>query len=102
MITGDLPIEHETYGTYYPLDSERLSRLREALQIIISMWTEERSKFKGKFYKIKEPPCWPKPIQKPHSPIWIDSGKSHIVKIAAKFADNFNILGGSPEPYREK
>ena len=65
---GDLPIEHETYGIYYPPDSERLSRLREALQIIISMWTEERPKFKGKFYEIKEPPCWPKPIQKPHPP----------------------------------
>jgi len=101
---GDLPVEHETYGIEYPPDGERIARLREALQVIISMWTGKRPRFKGKFYEIKEPPCWPKPVQKPHPPILIGSisGKSLIVNLAAEFADNFNILGGTPESYREK
>ena len=101
---GDLPVEHETYGIEYPRDSERIARLREALHVIISMWTEEKPRFKGRFYEIKEPPCWPRPVQKPHPPIWIGSisGKSRIVKVAAEFADNFNVLGGSPDSYRER
>ncbi len=101
---GDLPNEHETYGIEYPPDRERIARLREALQIIISMWTEEKPQFRGKCYEIREPPCWPKPVQKPHPPIWIGSisGRSRIVKLAAEFADNFNVLGGTPESYRER
>jgi len=101
---GDLPNEHETYGIQYPADAERIDRLREALQVILSMWTMEKPKFKGKFYEINEPPCWPKPVQKPHPPILIGSisGKSLIVRLAAEFADNFNILNGSPQSYRER
>ena len=101
---GDLPIEHETYGIRYPSNTERIARLREALQVIINMWMKEKPQFKGKFYEIKEPPCWPKPIQKPHPPIWIGSisGKSRIIRLAAEFADNFNVLGGSPESYKER
>ncbi|MEM3716513.1 MAG: TIGR03560 family F420-dependent LLM class oxidoreductase [Candidatus Bathyarchaeia archaeon] len=101
---GDLPIEHYTYGIPYPSDKERISRLREALQVIIKMWTEERPYFIGKFYEIREPPCFPKPIQKPHPPIWIGSitGRRRIIRLAAEFANNFNVLNGSPESYAEK
>jgi len=101
---GDLQIEHETYGIEYPPDRERIFRLREALQVIVSMWTMQKPKFKGKFYEIREPPCWPKPVQKPHPPIWIGSisGRSRIVKLAAEFADNFNILDASPQSYKER
>jgi F420-dependent oxidoreductase-like protein len=101
---GDLPIEHHTYGIPYPSDNERISRLHEALQVIIKMWIEEKPRFAGKFYEIREPPCFPKPIQKPHPPIWIGSitGRRRIIRLAAEFADNFNVLGGSPESYAEK
>jgi len=101
---GDLPIEHYTYGIPYPSDSERISRLREALQVIIKMWTEEKPCFTGKFYEVREPPCFPKPVQKPHPPIWIGSitGRERIIRLAAEFADNFNVLNGSPESYAEK
>ena len=101
---GDLPIEHETYGIEYPPDGERINRLREALQILIHMWTEDKPRFKGRYYEIKEPPLFPKPLQKPHPPIWIGSieGRRRIVKLAADYANNFNILAGTPETYREK
>ncbi|MBS7617270.1 TIGR03560 family F420-dependent LLM class oxidoreductase [Candidatus Bathyarchaeota archaeon] len=101
---GDLPVEHYTYGIPYPSDVERISRLREALQVIIKIWTEEKPSFTGKFYEIREPPCFPKPIQKPHPPIWIGSitGKKRIIRLAAEYADNFNVLDGSPESYVEK
>ncbi|MBS7649389.1 MAG: TIGR03560 family F420-dependent LLM class oxidoreductase [Candidatus Bathyarchaeia archaeon] len=101
---GDLSIEHYTYGIPYPPDSERISRLHEALQVIIKMWTEEKPYFIGKFYEIREPPCFPKPVQKPHPPIWIGSitGRRRIIRLAAEFADNFNVLNGSPESFAEK
>lgn len=68
------------------------------------MWTEEEPSFNGEFYQIREPPFFPKPIQKPHPPIWIGSisGRRLIVRLAAEFADNFNVLDGSPESYAEK
>jgi len=101
---GDLPVEHETYGIEYPPDRERIARLREALHVILSMWKEEKPRFRGRFYEIREPPCWPKPVQKPHPPIWIGSisGKSRIIRLAAEFADNFIVLGGTPESYKER
>ena len=101
---GDLPIEHQTYGFSYPPDKERISRLEEALQIMLLMWSQERPQFRGRFYEIRQPPCLPKPVQRPHPPIWIGSisGKHRIVKIAAQFADNFNVLGGTPEAFKAK
>jgi len=90
---GDAPKEYEGYGYPFPKASTRIEQLKEALHIIKKMWTEERPTYRGKYYTIKECENEPRPVQKPHPPIWIGSltGGKMMSRIAAIHADVYNI-----------
>jgi alkanesulfonate monooxygenase SsuD/methylene tetrahydromethanopterin reductase-like flavin-dependent oxidoreductase (luciferase family) len=88
--------EHKVYGFNFPPIKERFDRLREAIQIIRKMWTEERATFTGKYYHVKDAYNNPKPIQKPHPPIIVGaSGEKTALRVAAELADICNIHASS-------
>ena len=80
--------EHRMYGIE-GLD-HRVGRLRESLEIMTSLWTAERTTFDGRYYHIKDAIANPKPIQKPHPPIWIGAGGDLMLQVVARFADVWN------------
>lgn len=86
--------EHRSYGYEYPKPSTRIQMLEESLQIITKMWCEERPRFDGRYYSIKDAYCYPKPIQRPHPPITVGGGGSLTLKVVAKYADWSNYGGG--------
>jgi alkanesulfonate monooxygenase SsuD/methylene tetrahydromethanopterin reductase-like flavin-dependent oxidoreductase (luciferase family) len=88
--------EYEAYGIPYPRHGERVERLGEALEIFKRMWTEDAPSFEGKYYTIKNAICEPKPIQKPHPPIWIGGSKDRIMTLVAKYADVWDVPIGDP------
>jgi F420-dependent oxidoreductase-like protein len=95
-------VEAAAYGITFPPVKERMRRLEEAVQIIRKMWTEDHASFDGKFYRIHDAYCNPKPIQKPHPPIMIGgAGDRETLKIVAKYADACNVFG-SVETVRRK
>jgi alkanesulfonate monooxygenase SsuD/methylene tetrahydromethanopterin reductase-like flavin-dependent oxidoreductase (luciferase family) len=49
---------------------ERHSRMWEGLELMKLAWTRDRFSFEGKFYKVPDVSVTPKPVQKPHPPIW--------------------------------
>ncbi|HYK86746.1 MAG TPA: LLM class F420-dependent oxidoreductase [Ktedonobacteraceae bacterium] len=88
--------EHEyvAYGYGYPSTRERLDRLREAVQIILAMWTQEEASFEGKYYQIKGAINQPKGVQKPHIPLLIGGGGEKVtLRLVAQYADGCNIGG---------
>jgi F420-dependent oxidoreductase-like protein len=87
-------IEHQMYG-FDGLD-HRVGRLSESLRIIKSLWTEERTNFDGRYYKMKDAIGNPKPIQKPYPPIWIGASGETTIRLVARYADVWNIAGGDP------
>jgi len=101
---GDAPSEYEGYGYPCPKASTRIEQLEEALRIIKMIWTEERPTYRGKYYSIKEARNKPKPVQKPHPPIWIGSlsGKRLISRVAALHADVYNVRAWNPTDYLNK
>ncbi|HVS49001.1 MAG TPA: LLM class F420-dependent oxidoreductase [Candidatus Dormibacteraeota bacterium] len=85
--------EWEAYGYEYPETPERLRMLREALQVVKAMWTQEQAQFDGRYYHLRGAINEPKPVQKPHPPIWIGgAGEKVTLKLVAQYGDacNFN------------
>ena len=92
-------VEHEMYGIE-GLD-HRVGRLSESLQVIKSLFTEERTNFDGRYYHLKDAIANPKPIQKPYPPIWIGATGETTLRLAARHADVWNISGGGPDQVRD-
>jgi F420-dependent oxidoreductase-like protein len=94
--------EYRAYGYEFPETPERLRMLREALQVFKAMWTQERAEFDGRYYQLRGAINEPKPVQKPHPPIWIGGGGEKVtLKLVAQYGDACNI-GGSVETVRHK
>src|SRR5213080_1214563 len=93
--------EHQMYGIE-GLD-HRVGRLRESLDAMISLWTNERTTLEGRYYHFKDAVATPKPIQKPHPPIWIGAGGDLMMRVVARYAYVWNSAGGAgPDAAREQ
>lgn len=84
--------EYKAYGYRFESPSVRISQLREAVQIIRKMWTEEKATFHGKYFSVDAVINSPKPIQKPHPPIMIGgSGEKLTLKAVAQLAERSDL-----------
>lgn len=68
---------------------ERGQRTDEILQILKKLWTESAASFEGRFYSFRDVVFEPKPLQKPHPPIWIGGNTDVAMKRAARFGDGW-------------
>jgi len=85
-----------SYGIGWGSHKERIERMLEGLRIILSLWSQERSTFKGKYYQILEAPFWPKPVQRPHPQIWFGGSSDAILKATARYGDGLFPLTDTP------
>jgi F420-dependent oxidoreductase-like protein len=84
--------EYRAYGYDYPDGPTRLRQLRDAVQIIRAMWTQEEGTFEGKFAQIHGAINQPKGVQKPHIPLLIGgAGEQVTLKLVAQYGDACNI-----------
>ena len=87
--------EHEMYGI--PGLDHRVGLLSEGLQVVKSLWTRERTDFDGRYFKMKNAVANPKPIQKPHPPIWVGASGPSTLRLVARHADVWNMTSGVAE-----
>ena len=91
--------EHEMLDIPFYTVGGRIRRMGEAVQVVKKLWTEERAGFDGRYFKLREAIHEPKPVQKPHPPIWIGgSGEQLTLRVVAKHADAWNPSGGGGDP----
>jgi F420-dependent oxidoreductase-like protein len=95
--------EYSTYGYPFPDTPTRLRQLRESLQIIAAMWTEEEASFEGKHYQVRGAINRPKGVQHPHIPLLVGGkGEQVTLKLVARYADACNLTHPSPEEMAHK
>jgi len=71
----------------------RGARCDEFLQAMIALWTQDPVKFDGEFYHIPESKVGPKPVQKPHPPIFVAGFGQYTFDRAAKYGNGWNPAG---------
>ena len=95
--------EHEAYGIPFYTMKERLERLDEACQVIRSLWTEERSNFKGRFYQLSDAPLDPQPVQTPHPELMIGGGgEQRHAPHRRQARRSLERVGRAPSPRRAR
>ena len=76
---------------------ERGAIANEAIQVMKTLWTEEDPEFKGRYYSFSNVKFSPKPLQKPHPPIWIGGNSRAAMRRAARTGDAWHPTGLSPK-----
>ena len=73
----------------------------EQLEIITRLWREDRVSHHGRFYSLNNAELEPKPVQKPHLPIWLGGGLPSIPR-AARYARYLVASWPSVQDIRDK
>jgi F420-dependent oxidoreductase-like protein len=95
--------EATAYGTPLLPVGKRLAQFEEACEILRSLLTQPTTSFSGRHYTLTEARCEPKPLQRPHPPLVMGgTGEKRFLRIAARFATDWNYPGGSPDDFRHK
>jgi alkanesulfonate monooxygenase SsuD/methylene tetrahydromethanopterin reductase-like flavin-dependent oxidoreductase (luciferase family) len=93
--------EYRQYGYEYPSNRVRIKQMEEAVQIIRLLWTKDDVTFLGKYHKIENAYCNPKP--EPVPPILIGGGgEKYLLKAVAKYADWWNGICPDAESWTHK
>jgi len=87
---GGQPAVYPAYG----LSAERRAeRFAEGIEVMKRLWTEPRVTFDGQFFKLKSLPQEPKPVQKPHPPLWFGAHHPNALKRTVELGDAFMGAG---------
>lgn len=91
--------EHRELGIPFPSLRERMDRLEEGVQVLRLLFTEDDATFEGRHYRLERATYNPKPIQRPHPPIWIGGeGRTRTLPIVGRYADAWH---GDPDDATE-
>lgn len=74
----------------------------EYLAAIIELWTKEKPEFEGKYVSFRDIAFEPKPVQRPHPPIWIGGEANAALKRAARFATGWWPFQCKPDRIGER
>jgi F420-dependent oxidoreductase-like protein len=95
--------ESGAYGIELGTPGQRSDRFEEACEVLVGLLTNETTTFDGTYYQLSEARNEPKPVQRPHPPICIGgSGERRTLRTAARFAQHWNFVGGTPAEFSQK
>lgn len=88
--------EMANHGARY---ETRFKLLRERVLAMKALWTQEEAQFHGDLVSFDPVWLYPKPLQKPHPPIWLGGETDHTLKRVVEFCDGwFPRARGDFEP----
>ncbi len=93
MASGWLREEFDLLGVPF---RERGARTDEYLAALRALWTEDRVTFRGRFVRLEDAAFFPKPIQKPHPPIWIGGASAAAFRRVGRVGDGWLAVPRAP------
>lgn len=99
---GYQPVEFAGFGID---QSQSRAIFDESIEIIRRCWTEERVDFEGKYYRFENLEVRPRPLQKPHPPIWMAALSEESFEKAGRLGFNLllsPVFGGSLKDARDR
>lgn len=94
--TGWHEDEHRRYGIDFPAPAERVDRFEEAVRLISLLMSQERSTVQGRHYQLHDAHLEPRPLQRPGIPILIAAHRPRMLRIAARYADQWDTFAAIP------
>ena len=73
----------------------RARRFVEGLEVIKALWTQPRASITGEFWQFENVPMEPKPVQKPHPPLWFGARDAIGLRRAARHGQGWMGAGSS-------
>jgi len=73
----------------------------EALKVFKALWTQDNPSFEGEFFRIRELGFAPKPVQKPHPPIWVGGDSPGAFRRVATLGDGWHATSKTPAQFSE-
>ena len=93
-VGGEFPKEFEACGVAV---QERGARTNEALAVLRRLWTDDDVRFEGRFTSLGGVTLAPKPVQKPHPPIWISGRSEAAMRRCARYGSGWLPYMYTPE-----
>lgn len=75
--------DYEFHGFGVDLETNR-ERVREAAEIAVLAWTKDRFSYRGKHYQVPDISVHPKPLTKPHPPVWVSTTSDATIQWCAE------------------
>jgi alkanesulfonate monooxygenase SsuD/methylene tetrahydromethanopterin reductase-like flavin-dependent oxidoreductase (luciferase family) len=98
---GWMEEEYHAYNFEFPKPAVRIAQLEEAVQIVKKLWTESPASFEGVYYRLDNAYAEPRPDPVP--PLLIGGGGEQLtLRVVAKYADWWNLSGGTVDNYAHK
>jgi probable F420-dependent oxidoreductase len=84
------------YPAYGLTPESRVTRFRENLEIMKRLWTEDKVTLNGRFSHLENISMQPKPVQRPHPPIWFGGHAEAALRRAVELGDGYIGAGSIP------
>src|SRR4029453_9570868 len=73
----------------------RVARFNEGLRVMRALWTEPRVTFAGEFWQLENATMEPKPLQRPHPPLWVGAHHPDALRRSVAWAAGFMGAGSA-------
>lgn len=81
-----------------PFD-QRGARTNEFVELMKVLWTQDHPRFQGRFYRLGDVAFYPKPLQKPHIPLWVGGEAEATLRRTAMLGDSYHVVDFGHEPF---
>ena len=83
------------YPAFGLTTDRRARRFVELLDVMKALWTEPQATYEGQFWQLDGVPMEPKPVQKPHPPLWFGGRHPDALRRAVRHGDGWMGAGSS-------